>query len=97
MIDIIRRSNTQIYQWSYNTDFVGVPLKIVGPEVHFLQDSIYEMARDFAEIKDEADEELYNEDEILTDKEAKSELINLVASAAGTFTGAVISQIADAA
>ena len=32
-----------------------------------------------------------------TDKEAKSELINLVASAVGTFTGAVISQIADAA
>ena len=32
-----------------------------------------------------------------TDKEAKSELINLIASAAGTFTGAVISQIADAA
>ena len=32
-----------------------------------------------------------------TDKEAKKELVNLVASAVGTFTGAVISQIADAA
>ena len=63
LIDIIRRSNSQIYQWSYNMDFVGVPLKIVGPEDHFLQDSIYEMALDFAEITDEADAELYNEDE----------------------------------
>ena len=72
LIDIIRRSNSQIYQWSYNMDFVGVPLKIVGPEDHFLQDSIYEMALDFAEITDEADAELYNEDEILTDKEVKS-------------------------
>ncbi len=32
-----------------------------------------------------------------TEKDAKNELVNLVASAAGTFTGAVISQIADAA
>lgn len=37
-----------------------------------MQDSIYEMALDFAEITDEADAELYNEDEILTDKEVKS-------------------------
>lgn len=32
-----------------------------------------------------------------TDKAAKSELINMIASAAGTFTGAVVSQIYDAA
>lgn len=32
-----------------------------------------------------------------TDKEAKKELVDLVASATGTFTGAVISQIADVA
>lgn len=72
LIDIIRRSNTQIYQWSYNKDFWGVPLKIVGPEELFLKDSIYEMALDFAEITDDSDVELYNEDEILTDNEAKS-------------------------
>ncbi len=38
-------------------------------------------------------------DELISrkDKAAKTELINMIASAAGTFTGAVISQIADAA
>ena len=72
LVDIVRRSNTNIYQWAYNTDFVGVPLKIVGPTAQFLDDSIYEMALDFAELSDEANAELYNEDEILTDDEAKS-------------------------
>lgn len=72
LIDIIRRNETNIYQWSNGVDFVGVPLKIVGPSVQFLEDSIYEMALDFAELEDEADGELYNEDEKLTDGEAVS-------------------------
>lgn len=72
LIDIIRRRGTNIYQWSSGVDFVGVPLKIVGPSEQFLKDSIYEMALDFAELEDEADGELYNEDEKLTDKEALS-------------------------
>lgn len=72
LIDIIQRSNTNIYQWAYNIDFAGVPLKIVGPTTQFLKDSIYEMALNFAELSDENEAELYNEDETLTDEEAKS-------------------------
>lgn len=72
LIDIIRTRGTNIYQWSSGVDFVGVPLKIVGPSEQFLKDSIYEMALDFAELEDEADGELYNEDETLIDEEAKS-------------------------
>lgn len=72
LIDIIRRKGTNIYQWSNGVDFVGVPLKIVGPSEQFLEDSIYEMALDFAELEDESDDELYNEDEKLTDEEALS-------------------------
>lgn len=72
LIDIIRKANTNIYQWVYNTDFIGVPLKIVGPTMRFLKDSIYEMALNFAELSDETDADLYNEDETLTDEEAKS-------------------------
>ena len=40
LIDIIRRRGTNIYQWSSGVDFVGVPLKIVGPSKQFLKDSI---------------------------------------------------------
>lgn len=72
LIDIMRRKGTNIYQWSNGVDFVGVPLKIVGPSEQFLKDSIYEMTLDFAELEDEADGELYNEDEKLTDEEALS-------------------------
>lgn len=72
LIDIIRRHNTQNYSWSYNVDFIGVPLKIVGPTGQFLQDSVYDMALKFAEVTDETDAELYNEDEVLTDKDVKS-------------------------
>lgn len=72
LIDVIQRSNTDIYQWAYDTDFEGVPLKILGPKTQFLKDSIYEMALNFAELSDETDEDLYNEDETLTDEEAKS-------------------------
>lgn len=72
LIDIIRQNRTQIYDWSYNLDFIGVPLKIVGPTEQFLKDSVYEMALHFAELSDETDAELYNEDETLTDDEAKS-------------------------
>lgn len=72
LIDIIRRYNTQNYSWSYNVDFIGVPLKIVGPTGQFLQDSVYDMALKFAEVTDEIDAELYNEDEVLTDKDVKS-------------------------
>ncbi len=71
LIDIIR-SSSQIYQWSYNKDFDGVPLKVVGPEQEFLNNSIYEMALNFAELSDEADADLYNEDEVMTETEAKS-------------------------
>ena len=72
LIDVIRRSNTRIYHWQYNMDFIGVPLKIVGPTGQFLQDSVFEMALKFAELTDEIDAELYNEDEVLTDEEVKS-------------------------
>ncbi len=72
LIDIIRQNDTHIYEWTYNTDLVGIPLKIVGPTAQFLKDSIYEMALHFAELSDETDAELYNEDETMTDDEAKS-------------------------
>lgn len=72
LIDVIRRNDTYIYDWVYNTDFDGVPIKIIGPTSQFLRDSIYEMARNFAELSDDTDTDLYNEDEKLTDDDAKS-------------------------
>ena len=53
-------------------DIVGVPLKVIGPRQDSFQEACYQMAINFAELEDESDAEDYAEDELPTEKEAKS-------------------------
>lgn len=72
LIDIARRNSHLVDNWNLGVDFVGIPIMIVGPTSKFYQDSAYEMTLKFAELEDESNAELYNEDEVLDDRKAKS-------------------------
>lgn len=50
----------------------GMPLTFIGPEKNYFKDAAYEMALDFHELEPDADEDLYDEDEVLSDEDARS-------------------------
>lgn len=54
------------------SDVLGMPLMVIGPRQQFFQDACYQMAKSFAELKDEFDVDKYAEDELPTEEEAKS-------------------------
>lgn len=54
------------------SDVLGMPLMAIGPRQHFFHDACFQMAINFAELKDEVDAEKYAEDELPTEEDAKS-------------------------
>lgn len=74
LIAIAKRKSNYIGRFSIGDKISEMPLFILGPDKRFYEDAAYEMALNFAELKDEADVELYSEDEIPTEDEAKGVL-----------------------
>lgn len=53
-------------------DVVGMPLKVVGPRLEFFKEACFQIANNFTELEEDADFEKYAEDELPTEKDAKS-------------------------
>ena len=71
LLDDITNHST-FYHWQYGKDLPGMPLMIIGPHYDYFRDAAIEMASDYKEIKDEEEPDVYAEDELPTEDEAKS-------------------------
>ena len=65
-------AHSTIYSWQYGVVLPGLPLSIIGPQYHFFREAALEMADKFEELSDEIEFELYAEDELPSEEEAKS-------------------------
>lgn len=63
---------SRFYNWQYGKDLPGMPLMIIGPHYDYFRDAAIEMASDYKEIKDEEEPDVYAEDELPSDDDAKS-------------------------
>ena len=71
LLDLIV-AHSSFYDWSYGIDFQGMPLQIIGPTKEFFTDAAFEMTEVFGELEDEYPFEIYAEDELPLNDEAKS-------------------------
>lgn len=74
LLDIAREKSNFICDFGPGDKIGNLPLWIVGPSHKFYSDAALEMAGVFAELKDETGGELYSEDEIPSEEDAKGVL-----------------------
>lgn len=74
LIDIAKRESNYFGEFEPGFELGKLPIWVVGPTKILYNDAAYEMALNFAELSDESNVELYNEDEKLSDEDAKGVL-----------------------
>lgn len=74
LLDIAKRNSLFNGEFEQGVQLTPLPLYIVGPSEDFFKDAAYEMALNFAELTDEANGELYCEDEVPSEEDAKGVL-----------------------
>jgi beta-lactamase superfamily II metal-dependent hydrolase len=74
LIDIAKRNSLFTGVFAPGLQLSPLPIYVVGPSKEFYKDAAYEMALNFAELTDESNSELYSEDEIPSDEDAKGVL-----------------------
>lgn len=74
LLDIAKRNSLYNGDFEPGIQLSPLPLYIVGPSKEFFKDAAYEMALNFAELTDESNGELYSEDEVPSEEDAKGVL-----------------------